>query len=454
MKTVNPTELVNQSKLKGFHYILILCLFFIMIFDGYDVVIYGATIPLLKADWGISDIVAGTIGSYTTIGTAIGAVLFGLYADRFGKKRIIIFTTFLFSFFTLLSGFATSPIFFILCRIIAGLGFGGVMPNIAALISEYAPTKHRAAIISFIFCGYSVGAMTASFSGQVLLEKFGWQPVYWIGGLPLLLLPFMIRTIPESISSLIKQRDTQGIVTVLRKIEPSLSKDIQIAYDQQKQLQKSSVRDLFKNKLGFSTLMFWLSCFCTFILMYSLNTWLPTLMMNVGYDLKSSLVFVAVLQIGAIIGTMAFGNLIQILGFKRVLIPLYIVGAVSLVLIGYSKNIYIAYLLIAIIGAASVGLQNMSNAYVAQYYSVDVRAAALGSTMAFGRIGSIIAPTYMGILLTFNFQPQFNFFAIGIAAIFGALAMSFIREDRADYAVEKQIISSKVTIAKPSIKRV
>lgn len=453
MNTVNPLEIVNQSKLKGFHYILILCLFFIMMFDGYDVVIYGATIPLLKADWGISDIVAGSISSYTTIGTAIGAVLFGLYADRFGKKRIIIFTTFLFSFFTLLSGFAPTPIFFIICRIIAGLGFGGVMPNIAALISEYAPIKHRAAIISFIFCGYSVGAMTASFSGQVLLEKFGWQPVYWIGGLPLLLLPFVVRILPESISTLMKQKDAKGLVTVLRKIEPMLSKDVQFTYVQEEQLKKSSVRDLFKNKLGLSTMMFWLSCFCTFILMYSLNTWLPTLMMNAGYDLKSSLTFVAVLQIGAIIGTLVFGNLIQLIGFKRVLIPLYIVGAVSLVLIGYSKNIYIAYGLIALIGASSVGLQNMSNAYVAEYYSVNVRAAALGSTMAFGRIGSIVAPTYMGILLTFNLQPQFNFFAIGIAAIFGAIAMSFIREDRADYAVEKQATSKKVAILKSTTNR-
>ena len=168
MDTVNPIEIINRSKLKSFHYILIICLFFIMMFDGYDVVIYGATIPLLKADWGISNIMAGSISSYTTMGTAVGAIIFGLYADRFGKKNIIIFTICLFSFFTLLSGFATTPALFIVCRIIAGLGFGGVMPNVAALISEYAPVKMRAAIISFIFCGYSVGAMTASFSGQVL----------------------------------------------------------------------------------------------------------------------------------------------------------------------------------------------------------------------------------------------------------------------------------------------
>ncbi|MEX3625249.1 MFS transporter [Viridibacillus arvi] len=450
MNTVNPIEIVNQSKLKGFHYILIICLFFIMMFDGYDVVIYGATIPMLKAEWGLSNIVAGSISSYTTMGTAIGAVLFGLYSNRFGRKRIIILTTLIFSLFTLLSGFAPTPLLFVICRVIAGLGFGGVMPNIAALISEYAPTKHRAAIISLIFCGYSVGAMLASFSGQVLLEKFGWQPVYWIAGLPLLILPFIVRIIPESINSLIQQKDTKGLVIILQKIEPMLPKDVQFAYVEQEKIQKSPVRDLFKNKLGLSTMMFWLSCFCTFILMYSLNTWLPTLMMNAGYDLKSSLMFIVALQFGSIAGTMIFGNLIKFLGFKRVLIPLYLVGAVSLTLIGFSKNIYLAYGLIIIIGAASLGLQNMSNAYVAEYYSVDVRAAALGSTMAFGRIGSIVAPTYMGILLTFNLQPQYNFFAIGIAAIFGALAMSFIREDHADYSLEKQVTSKKVTILKSS----
>ncbi|QOV09403.1 MFS transporter [Viridibacillus arvi] len=450
MNTVNPIEIVNQSKLKGFHYILIICLFFIMMFDGYDVVIYGATIPMLKAEWGLSNIVVGSISSYTTMGTAIGAVLFGLYSDRFGRKRIIILTTLIFSLFTLLSGFAPTPLLFVICRVIAGLGFGGVMPNIAALISEYAPTKHRAAIISLIFCGYSVGAMLASFSGQVLLEKFGWQPVYWIAGLPLLILPFIVRIIPESINSLIQQKDTKGLVIILQKIEPMLPKDVQFAYVEQEKIQKSPVRDLFKNKLGLSTMMFWLSCFCTFILMYSLNTWLPTLMMNAGYDLKSSLMFIVALQFGSIAGTMILGNLIKFLGFKRVLIPLYLVGAVSLTLIGFSKNIYLAYGLIIIIGAASLGLQNMSNAYVAEYYSVDVRAAALGSTMAFGRIGSIVAPTYMGILLTFNLQPQYNFFAIGIAAIFGALAMSFIREDHADYSLEKQVTSKKVTILKSS----
>jgi MFS transporter, AAHS family, benzoate transport protein len=317
--------------------------------------------------------------------------------------------------------------------VIAGFGFGGVMPNIASLISEYAPLKYRAAIISFIFCGYSVGAMAAAFTGQALLADFGWRPVYWIGAIPLIFIPFMLKVIPESLDYLLNNKQHDRIAMIVAKIQPSAAATLDFTYKKAAKEKKSPISALFTKTFAVTTMMFWLACFCTFILMYSLNTWLPTLMLQSGYNLSSSLMFVAVLQIGSIVGTLILGNLIQKVGFKKVLIPLYLVGAVSLTLIGFSTNLYLAYFLIFLIGAATVGLQNMSNAFVAAYYPVDVRSAALGSTMAFGRIGSIVAPTYVAVLLTMNLQPQFNFIAIGIAAIFGMIALLFVNDKHADY---------------------
>ncbi|AVD54578.1 MFS transporter (plasmid) [Priestia filamentosa] len=446
---MNPISFFEQSKLKSFHILLILWLFIILMFDGYDVVIYGATIPVLKESWGISDIIAGSIGSYTTIGTAIGAVLFGLYSDRFGRKRIIILTTLMFSIFTMLSGFAPNAIIFTICRVIAGFGFGGVMPNIASLISEYAPLKYRAAIISFIFCGYSVGAMVASFTGQALLADFGWRPVYWIGAIPLIFIPFALKMIPESLDYLLKNKQHDRIARVVNKIQPGAAATLDFTYQKATQEQKSPISALFTKKFAVTTMMFWLACFCTFILMYSLNTWLPTLMLQAGYNLSSSLMFVVVLQMGSIVGTLILSNIIQKVGFKKVLISLYLVGAVCLALIGFSTNLYLAYFLIFLIGAATLGLQNMSNAFVAAYYPVNVRSAALGSTIAFGRIGSILAPTYVAVLLTMNLQPQFNFIAIGIAAVFGMIALLFVNDKHADYrlAHESKVNSTETVQA-------
>ena len=445
---MNIISFFEQSKLKPFHILLVLWLFMILMFEGYDIVIYGATIPFLKESWGISDMVAGSIGSYTTIGTAIGAVLFGLYSDRFGRKRIIIFTTLLFSIFTMLSGFAPNAIMFTVCRVIAGFGFGGVMPNIASLISEYAPLKYRAAIISFVFCGYSVGAMGASFMGQALLPEFGWRPVYWIGAIPLLFTPFLLKAIPESLDYLLKNKQHDRIVKVVNKIQLSTNATLDFTYQKREQAQKSPVSALFTKKFAVTTIMFWLACFCTFILIYSLNTWLPTLMLQAGYNLSSSLMFVAVLQIGSIVGTLVLSNFIQKLGFKKVLIPLYLVGALSLALIGFSTNLYVAYFLIFLIGAATVGLQNMSNAFVAAYYPVETRSAALGSTMAFGRLGSIVAPTYVAVLLTMNLQPQLNFMAIGIASVFGMITLLFVNDKHADYQTvrESEVGDTKVAL--------
>ena len=147
-------------------------------------------------------------------------------------------------------------------------------------------------------------------------------------------------------------------------------------------------------------------------------------------------------------GTLVLSNFIQKIGFKKVLIPLYLVGALSLAFIGFSTNLYVAYFLIFLIGAATVGLQNMSNAFVAAYYPVETRSAALGSTMAFGRLGSILAPTYVAVLLTMNLQPQFNFIAIGIAAVFGMITLLFVNDKHADYQKvrESEVEDTKVAL--------
>jgi MFS transporter, AAHS family, benzoate transport protein len=435
VKRIHPVDVIDSSPIRSFHIWLMVWLFLVITFDGYDVVIYGASVPLLIQEWGISDVTAGAIGSYTAIGTAIGAVLFGMLADRMGRKKIILLTTFLFAFFTFLAGFAPNPTLFTISRIIAGIGLGGVMPNVIALATEMFPKRIRTAIVASIFCGYSVGAIAAALTSRALLPTVGWESIYWIGGLPLLLLPFLMKDIPESIGFLLAKGREEEARKVLSLIDPH------IGHDDAVEIVKSGIETpdalpivkLFTEKRAFSTVMFWVSCFSAFVLIYSMNTWLPRLMMKAGYDLSSSLAFTAVMQIGAIIGTVVFGPLVNKWGFKKVLVPLFFSGAAALSLIGFMSSTFIAFTLIAIIGAASVGVQNIANAFVSQYYPEAMRSTALGSTMAFGRIGGIVAPTFVGVLLSFNLPPQYNFAAIASAAVLGGLAVLLVQEKYAVY---------------------
>ncbi|AOL34316.1 MFS transporter [Geobacillus thermoleovorans] len=439
MKQIHPADVIDNSPVRSFHIWLMIWLFLVITLDGYDVVIYGASVPLLIQEWGISDVTAGAIGSYTVIGTAIGAVLFGMLADRMGRKKIILLTTFLFGFFTFLAGFAPNPILFTISRVIAGIGLGGVMPNVIALATEMFPKRVRTAIVASIFCGYSVGAIAAALTSRALLPTVGWESIYWIGGVPVLFLPFLMKGVPESVGFLLEKGREEEARKVLALIDPHISHDgaVELVKPERKTQVSLPIVKLFTENRAFSTVMFWLSCFSAFVLIYSMNTWLPRLMMKAGYDLSSSLAFTAVMQIGAIIGTVVFGPLVNKWGFKRVLVPLFFCGAVALSLIGFMSSTIVAFALIAIIGAASVGVQNIANAFVSQYYPEAMRSTALGSTMAFGRIGGIVAPTFVGVLLSFNLPPQYNFAAIASAAVLGGLAVLLVQEKYAIYRNEQ-----------------
>jgi MFS transporter, AAHS family, benzoate transport protein len=450
MKQIHLIDVIDNSRIRSFHIWLIVWLFLVITFDGYDVVIYGASVPLLIQEWGISDVTAGAIGSYTVIGTAIGAVLFGMLADKMGRKKIILLTTFLFGFFTLLSGFAPNQILFTISRIIAGIGLGGVMPNVIALATEIFPKRIRTAIVAAIFCGYSVGAIAAALTSRALLPMVGWEAIYWIGGVPLLFLPFLMKGVPESIGFLLDKGREEEARKVLLLIDPNIGNDgaVELVKPESKVQDSLPIVKLFEEKRAFSTVMFWISCFSAFVLIYSMNTWLPRLMMKAGYDLSSSLAFTAVMQMGAIIGTVVFGPLVNKWGFKKVLVPLFFCGAIALSLIGFTNSMLVAFALIAIIGAASVGVQNIANAFVSQYYPEIMRSTALGSTMAFGRIGGIVAPTFVGILLSFNLLPQYNFAAIASAAVLGGLAMLLVQEKYAVYHKEQiGSTSERITVS-------
>lgn len=430
MRVLNASQMVDRSRFNAFHVALIVWGFIIIMFDGYDIVIYGSVVPVLMKEWSLSSVATGAIGSYATLGTAIGAFAFGYLADKIGRKKVILICVVLFSICIPLAGLMVDPVLFAICRIIAGFGLGGVMPNIIALTTEYAPKASRAAIVSFVFCGYSVGGILAGLVSRAILPDLGWRPIFWIAAIPLLLLPFLLKSLPESYGQLLRKGEHRQVGQILGRVNPEYRPDEQDTFEigSEAKEAKPSFGKLFENNRRLSTIMFWFACFSCFVLISSLNTWLPKLMMETGYDLRSSLTFVMVLNAGAILGTIVFGRLTDKQGFKKILIPLYVFGAVALSAIGLKTNLWIAYILIAIVGAASIGLQNLLNAYVSQYYPAEIRSTAVGVYTAFGRIGGIVAPMLVGILLSMSLSPQMNLVVLSFSGVIGAIAILLVKE--------------------------
>jgi AAHS family benzoate transporter-like MFS transporter len=427
LATINSTEIIANSKFNRFHLGLLLWSFFIISFDGYDLVVYGTVVPTLIEKWNLSPVEAGAIGTYGLFGMMFGAILFGTLADRIGRKNVIAITLVLFSFFTFLCGFAETPTVFSTFRFLAGLGLGGIMPNVIALLTDYAPKTMRSMIVSIVLCGYSIGGILAPLLGIFLMPKFGWESIFWFAGLPLLLVPFMYKQLPETASYLIRTGKKEKLIFALTKVSPGskFNKHDEIVEIKLEET-KVPIIGLFKEKRALSTVMFWIAFFSCLLMVYGLNTWLPKLMIEAGYGLNSSLTFLITLQGGAIIGTLIIGRLCDKYGSKKMLIPMYASGAVALTLLGFGGSSFLIYLLVAIAGAATIGAQNIVQAYVSQYYPPNIRSTALGMASGIGRMGGMLGPLLGGFLLSVSLPIHLNFIAFAIPGLIAAAALAII----------------------------
>jgi len=139
MRPINVARIVDQSKFTHFHGLVVFWCSFIIVFDGYDLVVFGTIVSSLMEEWSLTTVQAGAIGSYALIGMMFGAFIFAPLADRIGRKNVILFCVTLFSIFTGLIAFSGSPTEFGIYRFIAGLGLGGAFPVTVALVTEYSP---------------------------------------------------------------------------------------------------------------------------------------------------------------------------------------------------------------------------------------------------------------------------------------------------------------------------
>jgi MFS transporter, AAHS family, benzoate transport protein len=431
MHQINALEVVAASRFNRFHLMVYLWCFFAIAFDGYDIALYGVSLPWLMKEWNLTIVQAGAIGSYSLIGMVIGALVFAPLADKIGRKKVFAICMTVFSVFTFLGGVIDSPIAFITMRFIAALGIGGLPANVISLMTEYSPKRNRAIIVATMYCGYSIGGILVSLLGIYAVPEIGWRIMYWVGGIPILVLPFFLKQFPESLSFYILKKQTKKLCNILNRINPFENYTEEDDYCFEKVQSESKgfpVKKLFEKQRAVSTFAFWLAVFNCLLMVYGLNTWLPKIMQQSGYGLSSSLIFNIVLCIGQVGGSLIGGFLAGKLGHRKVLVFMYVLGAACFIILGITSNLFMLYVLIAIGGACTVGTQNLANPYISEYYPKEARATGIGWALGVGRIGAILAPTLIGLILATGLAPQKTFIVFAIPSIIGALSLLCVQE--------------------------
>ncbi|UNW06923.1 MULTISPECIES: MFS transporter [unclassified Acinetobacter] len=447
--TVNVNAVVDEAKFKPFHLKIVLWCVFVVIFDGYDLAINGVALPLLMQEWNMTAVQAGMLASTALAGMMFGAMLFGMLADKIGRKNVILICVTLFSGFTFWGGFASGPTEFGILRFIAGLGIGGVLPNLVALTSEYAPQKMRSTLVTTMFSGYAVGGIMAALLGAWFTPSFGWEIMFYIAGIPLLMLPILYLYLPESLTFLVKKQQNEKASKIVQQISPeqNVTASTQFVLNEV-HAPDASIAALFKQGRSMSTLLFWCCFFMCLLMVYALGSWLPKLMMAAGYSLGNSLMFLMAMNIGAVVGTIGGGILADRFHLKPVIIGMFLLGAVSLVGLGFNSPQAVIYLLVAAAGASAIGSSILLYSFVAQYYPLAIRSTGIGCASAVGRVGAIVGPIIIGFLLGMELPHKMNFLAVAIPAIIGAISVAMIvrkdlnAERNAETSLAKQKLNS------------
>ncbi|GAA4897666.1 MFS transporter [Actinomycetospora straminea] len=409
--------------------VLLLCLA-CMTLEGYDVIAYGAALPFLLADraWALTVAQAGVLGSLTPIGMLVGAVTVGLLTDRLGRRRLILVSTTVFSLAMILCGVAPGVTLFAVGRLLVGLGVGGVLPSIAALVYEYsAPGRHHLNT-ALAFAGVGVGGLLAAVVAAVWGPDLGFRVVFLVGGLAaLVVLPAAVRFLPESLVHL----RSRGQLDAARRWVDRLGLPPALATADDRATAtgdagRGRLAVLFGRGHATQTLLFCLATFASLLVLFGLYTWLPQLMRSAGYEVGSALTFLVVLNVGTAVGPLLVGRIADRVGSRPATVGSFLLAVVGIAALSQPLPALVLYVAVVLAGVGTVGTQILINVFIASRYPVHARATAIGTALSVGRLGGILGPVYGGLLLAAELPISVLFYAFAGPALLGAVAILLV----------------------------
>jgi AAHS family benzoate transporter-like MFS transporter len=358
-----------------------------LIFAGYDLVVYGTVVSTFLRDPShigtVTPAIAGVLGSYALVGVLVGALLAGSVGDILGRRKVMLISYAWFSVGMGLTAMTTTSSMFGWLRFFTGLGVGALVATTAALVSEYAPKGKKNLINAITYGGVPMGSLLAALLAMFLLPSIGWRGLFWIGALPMVtLLPLAYFKMPESVAWLASRgrleearalSERTGVEIPTAEATPT-GEAVPVTEG------KAGYAGLFSGTYIFPTIILGLMSATVLVLVYSLNTWLPELMLRAGFNAKGSLSFLLVLNGGSLLGGLAASRAADRFGPKPVVACSFAIGAASLVLLtlGFPLAALLAIVaVVAVVGLGTSGTQTLIYGFTANYYRTNVRGAGV-----------------------------------------------------------------------------
>ena len=402
------------------------------LFDAMDTGLIAFVLPVLAREWSLTPAQVGWIGSIGLIGMALGAVLAGTIADRIGRKQVFTITVLLYSISTGLCAVAWNYESLLVFRFLVGFGLGGELPVAATLMSEYAPARLRGRFIVLLESFWGLGWLVAACIAYLLIPVFGWQAAFFIGALPALYVFLLRLHMPESIRYLLAKGRVDEAKAIVRDIERQLRLPERPFLDQ---LAPHRVQAEQVETLGFSalwskgmrrrTVMLWLAWFGIVFSYYGIFMWLPSMVFAQGFAIVKTFEYVLIMTVAQLPGYYAAAYLVDVIGRRYTLGLFLLLSGVCSYFFGNAGDVSALLGWGAAMSFFNLGAWGVIYTYTPEQYPTAMRALGSGWAAGFGRIGGMIAPMLVGVMLASAFPMSgiFMMFAAVFVVISGTVLL-------------------------------
>ena len=383
------------------------------LFDAMDVGLLSFILVAVKVEWGLSAEQLGWIGSVNSIGMAVGAFLFGIYADKKGRKAAFMVTLLLFSIASGLSAFAWGLSSFMVLRFFIGMGLGGELPVASTLVSESVAPSIRGQVVVLLESFWALGWIAAALMAYFLipLEVIGWRGVMLLCALPAFYVLYLRRTLPDA------------------------SPYVDLTQQDKKESLGLKVKALWAHEFRRRTLMLWILWFCVVFSYYGMFLWLPSIMMMKGFDLIRSFGYVLLMTLAQLPGYFTVAWLIERIGRKKVLV-IYLLGTL-LAAYGFGVSETATQLLFfgALLSFFNLGAWGAMYAYTPEQYSTKIRGTGAGVAASIGRLGGVLGPLTVGYLVAANVSIAWVFAVFSVTILVAAIAVAVLGQETKNQAL-------------------
>ncbi len=437
--TSRPARLLaslDQSAFTAKHWRLYAAITLTHLTDGFDLLMIGVVLPGIVATFKISPAEAGLLGSSAFFGMALGAVSITFFADRFGRKQALLLCVSLYGILSLVASFAWSYHSILITRLFQGIGIGAEMPLALSYLMEFVPVQRRGVCSAATISLWQFAGIFAALAAIIIVPSFGWRGMFVLGAIPVLVMVAILLSIPESVRYLVHRNrldEAERIVNGFSTVDPTT-----VRVHNPMTHGKIHLGDILHGKYLRCTVGAWIMSVAWSMAFFGMTVWLPSLLVRSGFTLVHSFSYTAAITAAGAAGVFTSGIFMDWLGRRKATTFGFVLGGVSMIVWGLTTSpaaILVFGLLTAFFGTG--GVAGCLFTYICEIYPTQFRATGAGFSIAWQRIGGIVAPTVLGILIGTQSSALRSFVVLGGLLLLGGIAAIALTYETRGKALEQ-----------------